>query len=362
MKDKILVSLFIITISLFTVISLWMPDRDISVWERRKLAQLPKWDPVSMMNGEYTKQLERYVSEQFPFRDAFFKIKGYVSQSLFQMKEQNGLWLHDGAIYELHPVLDEQSVDHFIKVIQEVKNRYVLSDSSYFAIIPDKSDMLEDSIPKWDREAMKIRLREQLPDFEFIDLYDVLNRDSYYASDPHWRQEALGDVVNRLADAMGLAKHGMPSEKQCHNDFYGAYYGRMAHRLPADTLCYLSDEVIDSARVYDFEQQEYRHVYEPADLAHIDAYDVFLGGAKPLLIIENEQAQNNRELVVFRDSFASSLIPLFIPYYHKITMIDLRYVSSEWIGKIDKIHFSKDNQDVLFLYSAAMINQSYTMK
>ncbi len=47
----------------------------------------------------------------------------------------------------------------------------------------------------------------------------------------------------------------------------------------------------------------------------------------PLLIIENSNASTEKELVVFRDSFGSSLIPLFTEAYKTITVVDTRYIS-----------------------------------
>lgn len=60
----------------------------------------------------------------------------------------------------------------------------------------------------------------------------------------------------------------------------------------------------------------------------MDAYDLFLTGAAAFLILENKNNLGGRELVIFRDSFASSLAPLLMEGYSKITLIDLRYLSS----------------------------------
>ena len=69
---------------------------------------------------------------------------------------------------------------------------------------------------------------------------------------------------------------------------------------------------------------------------------------------ENPNAKIEKELLLFRDSFGSSLAPLLIENYKKITLIDIRYMSSKLIGEF--IEF--DNQDVLFLYSTVVLNQN----
>ena len=43
---------------------------------------------------------------------------------------------------------------------------------------------------------------------------------------------------------------------------------------------------------------------------------------------EKIKADTEKELVIFRDSFGSSISPLLINYYSKITIIDNRYISS----------------------------------
>ena len=77
-----------------------------------------------------------------------------------------------------------------------------------------------------------------------------------------------------------------------------------------------------------------------------------------LLTIENPNADTDRELVIFRDSFGSSLAPLLVPGYAKVTLADIRYLLSSQMGK----YLTFTDQDVLFLYSAPVLNNSETLK
>ena len=85
---------------------------------------------------------------------------------------------------------------------------------------------------------------------------------------------------------------------------------------------------------------------------------MFLGGSKSLITIENPDALSDKELIIFRDSFGSSLTPLLIESYSKITVIDIRYIMSSNLGMF--VDF--DNQDVLFMYSLPVLNNSSTLK
>ena len=86
---------------------------------------------------------------------------------------------------------------------------------------------------------------------------------------------------------------------------------------------------------------------------------LFLSGANALLTIENPNAETDRELYIFRDSFGSSISPLFAEGYAKVTVIDIRYVQSAFLGNL--IDFT-EGSDVLFLYSTGMLNSSLGLR
>lgn len=89
--------------------------------------------------------------------------------------------------------------------------------------------------------------------------------------------------------------------------FYGVYCGQSALPLAPDTLRYLTSETLLGCTVYDYETDSTGPVYDLPALEGEDPYSVFLSGSKSLLTITNPSADTDRELVIFRDSFASAL-------------------------------------------------------
>ena len=85
---------------------------------------------------------------------------------------------------------------------------------------------------------------------------------------------------------------------------------------------------------------------------------MFLSGSLSLITIENEKAKTNKELVIFRDSFGSSIAPLFVEGYKKVTLVDIRYIHPDMLEK----YIEFNNQDVLFMYSTSVLNNSETIK
>ena len=90
----------------------------------------------------------------------------------------------------------------------------------------------------------------------------------------------------------------------------------------------------------------------------LDKYDIYLSGGVSLLEITNQEASTEKELIVFRDSYGSSIVPLLVPSYKKITVVDTRYISP----KLLKNYIEFSDQDVLFIYSTLLINSSGTLK
>ena len=195
---------------------------------------------------------------------------------------------------------------------------------------------------------------------EEIGIAPLLSLEDYYRTDPHWRQERLHPVAQALADAMGVSLPDT-AEESLHTlagEFCGSYWGKTAEPLAADVLSYITSPLLDGCAVYDYETDSTGGVYD-LTAAEKAPYDLFLSGSKALLRIENPAAGNDRTLIVFRDSFGSSLIPLLAESYRTITVVDIRYLASDLLERFVTFHGS---EDVLFLYSTMVLHNSKTMK
>ena len=357
-KNKVFCLLFMIFLVSFMILSIVTPDKDISTSERRKLTQKPQITLKTVFNGKYFENIDKYLVDQFPFRDNFRKFKGIISNKIFSNNFDNSVFVENGNIFELEFNLDEKSVNYIMSLINKVIDNDVKSDSIYYAIVPDKNYYLKKkNIPSLDYKKMEEILNDGLNNAQYISLFNSLQLNSYYSTDIHWKQEELGSVVDEIGKNMGFLST-MPQNKKEFNNFYGSLYSKISTNVKPDKITYLYNDVISSAKVYDYEKQKYISVYNDQNFSTIDPYNVYLGGAKPLLIIENEKCNTEKELVLFRDSFGSSIAPLLIENYRKITMIDLRYISSSLLDIVD----FNENQDILFLYSTTVINNSFTLR
>ena len=173
--------------------------------------------------------------------------------------------------------------------------------------------------------------------------------------DGGWRDNMPLDLAAAMGAALPDSRY---TEWTLDRPYYGLYYGYAALPMEPDHLTYLTSDLLDACTVYNYETGKTRPIYDLAKGAGKDPYELFLSGSVSLLTIENPNADTDRELVIFRDSFGSSLAPLLVPGYAKVTLADIRYLPSSQMGK----HLTFTDQDVLFLYSAPVLNNSETLK
>lgn len=361
MKDNtksiiITVSFFIILVLVF-FINLIVEDKDISSLERRKLEQFPKLEVKEIFNGNFTEKLEKYTSDQFVGRDLFRKIKAFVNIEILKQKDDNNMFEKDGIIYKIDYPLNENNVIKSADKINFVYDKY-LKDKNidvYYSIIPDKNYYLEDNTYlKIDYKKLEKIMKDKLSNnMKYVDIFNSLKIEDYYKTDLHWKQENLKNVVNKLQNEMNLDNTSNIDYKIIDKgNFYGSYYGQLATNIKPDKLYVLTNDTIENAKTYNYETNETSKIYKETKTS--DKYDTYLSGATPIISIENQNTNLEKELIIFRDSFSSSLAPLLLENYKKITLIDIRYISSKILDK----YIEFNNQDVLFIYSSVILNQN----
>ena len=125
-----------------------------------------------------------------------------------------------------------------------------------------------------------------------------------------------------------------------------------------EKIKYLENDTLKNCKVFDYQNNKEISVYDMEKAEGKDPYEMFLGGPLSLVTIENEKAKTDKELIIFRDSFGSSIAPLLIEGYKKITLVDIRYIHPNLLGN----YIEFNSQDVLFLYSTSVLNNSETIK
>ena len=374
-RNRILVlgmSIFFFVLSLFC----WLKKEDsFSESERRVLAKFPKVSLETVLNGKFMKEFEEYSLDQFPFRDGFRGIKAAASYGILGKKDNNDIYLAEGHLSKMEYPMQTKMLDHAAMRIEEIYKMYLKEKGSrcYFSVVPDKNLFLaeKNGYLSMDYVELVSYMRKKVNFAEYIDISQFLSVRDYYRTDTHWRQEKIVDVAEYLKAVMKNEEQKTLSAdewienkgykiKELESPFYGVYYGQAALPVKPDKLYYLENEILKQCKVtsYDTGQAKDSVIYNMEKAKGNDAYELFLSGTSALQVIENPLAEEEKELIVFRDSFGSSLVPLLVDGYSKIIVIDTRYVQSNMLGNL--VEF--DGQDVLFLYSTIILNNSMSLR
>ena len=356
------------TISLILVLAIWAsltafawlkPPAASSDAERRPLEQFPELSGESLVSGQFMKDFADYAVDQFPMRDAFRTLNAYLSYDLLGKKDNNGIYLHDGFAAKMEYPLNEASVTSAVSRFTELYEMYLTDCDVRFALVPDKGCYLAEDAGalSMDYDALYQRMADSLPWAELIDLRDSLSIESYYRTDTHWSQEAIVPAAQQIADSLGVTVPEF-TRQTLPRPFYGVYYGQAALPMEPDQLHYLTNEVLENCTVTCHDNGLESEIYDMTKLESRDLYDVFLSGGAAVLEITNPAGIEGKELIVFRDSFGSAMVPLLLNDYATVWVLDTRYVNPGMLGSF--VEFQ--NQDVLFLYSTLILNSSSALR
>ncbi len=343
---------------IFMFVVIFKSDGDISKSERRKLNKAPTFSVQKVLDKRYFPNYEKYLLDQFPFRDDLRSIKAFTNFKLLREKDNDGIFYIADNIFKIDDRLNEKQVDLAAKKINAIIENHPEANNFYYALIPDKTCFVKD-YPGLNCNALLSILKAKISAARYIDIASLMTLNDYYRTDPHWSAAKIEKVAQKICTVINGQYQPLQNPQiESLKNFYGAYYGQLALSVPAENMDYINSSSFDSVSVSSIEENKEIKVYDVANFSNIDPYDFFLGGAQPIIYIENENAKTNRELIIFRDSFGSSLAPLLVENYKKISLVDIRYISRKTADKL--LNFN--NADVLFIYSSRLYNNGGILK
>ena len=358
-QEKLVGIIFILTLFLFLIINVIVPDREKSVQENRMLATKPKFRLSCLISGDYDEKFEAYMDDQFVGRDMWRKLKVTVDR-IGGSRLENGVYIGtNGQLLEQIEVADENHLAANIKAIKSFSE----SQSKIpvrMMLVPDAANVLNHSLPSLakpeDQTQMFSMVRKDLGDsVEWIDVSTELNKHKtekiYYKTDHHWT--TLGAFYAFQAAAPSLGIEGDLSGKYVSYAVSDSFNGMLASKSGVNLgekeqidIYVPTEEDTDLIVDYVDEGKRSTSLYDSSKLKEKDQYTVFLGGNSSLLDIRTVSTSTKRLLLV-KDSFANSFIPFLTPYYREIVVVDPRYYS----GTINDLMDSYRISEVLFLYS-----------
>ena len=353
--------LFGIFILAVLIINFLVPDRGFSQKENRVLASRPAISVSQLTSGNFADGYETYVNDQFFLRDWWITLRA-TAQRILGNTEENGVFLgKNGYLMEDFTAPSQERLNRTVNAMTDFAARH--SDLPQYALIaPNAVNILSDKLPALAAatdqnpylDATATALEKA--GVTFVDVRDTLSQHKddgiYYHTDHHWTTQGAYFAYMQLAKVLGIDSSSISYDKlPVSMSFQGTLSAKSGFRASEkeemDVFLPRDDSVPSSVVNYVDEQKKTASFYDTSKLETRDKYAMFFNGNHGKVVITTP-TEENRTLLVIKDSYANSLIPFLAPYYRKIVMVDPRYFYDD----LEELMQVEEIQEVLYLYNA----------
>lgn len=346
-----------VTIStIILIFSIWFifnEKKEFSDNEFRYLQKFPELNAQDLIDGKYISNLEKYFTDHFPLRETFVSLKTQIYYS-------SGLNL----INDIYIAKDNFLINKFSKPINNDKIINIINNfkknnkelNVSILLSPTATSIYENLLPKHninysEKEAIDYYYKNL--NINTINVYDEMinqknNYQLFYKTDHHWT--SFGAYIAYQEFLKNQNKYYIPlTELEIEivsEEFLGTLYSKVfTKNQEKDKIHKINTKENDFTVKY--LTKTTNTLYEENFLKEKDKYSYFLNTNQGIIEITNNNIDNNDEILIIKDSFANSFIPLLANHYKKIHVIDLRY----YMLPISSYVQENNIKDVLLLYN-----------
>ncbi len=373
--EKLLIALFAIVMLAVPIVTIALPKQERSENENRTLAKFPqllnkdgevKWDYITVRDKpSYMDDIETYFADHLAGREVWVAAKNKMEVAVGK-QEINGVYTYNGNMLQVFKKYDSETVENSLKGISTFAERFP-DVPMYFMLAPTAQELYYSELPSY---------AEYLSQKSFIDncysnvsgvstidcMSNILSHKGeylYYRTDHHWTSLGAYYAYSAAAKALGYTAYGMEefNIETVSSDFRGTLYSKtLDNSIIPDSIDYyhlrtgepeLTMTVFDGAK-----ETVYDSLYVRSYLDVKDKYSSFTGSNQPIITIETD-VDNDKSLLLIKDSYAHSLVPFLSNHYSKITMVDMRYIN---VG-LDYFLDVEDYSQVLLTFNAVSFSE-----
>ena len=352
--------LFVAIIIVFTILDIFNKDIEFSDYENRSLAQKPKFYYSSFIEGRFFNNYDRYVNDQFVFRDKWINIKSFTENILGKNENNNIIYGKEDFLFDKFQDIDEDNLNKNINTIKDFVSKY--NNSFNLMIIPESFSIYEELLPYGvnlvDEKAYISSIYDEFKDNENVQSIDIINslnenKDSYiyYKTDHHWTSYGAYLAYIEYCNLNNLSSISIDdlNESSVHN-FYGTYFSKSKKfDAMADTINYYNIENI----ITYIDGKEVENINDDSKWESSDKYSAFLRGNNALTLIKNNNVENDSKVLIIKDSYANSFAQFIINNYNETYIVDLRSFPTNF----NEFFESRKFDNVLIMYSLKNLSE-----
>lgn len=197
-----------------------------------------------------------------------------------------------------------------------------------------------------------------------IDAYSYIEKAKdqylYFKTDHHWTALGAYQAYKAFCKEKGWKPEKLDSfEKKRFEPFLGTAYDQL--RLPEMEAnpdyvdAYIPHATNDM--VYWDENGnkiDYNVIADVSDWSASSGYYCFIGGDKPLSIIQNPKKKKGKSVLLVKESYGNSFAPFLVDHYKTVYIADFRYTN------INIVDYCKENKidDVIFENNMSIIGST----
>ena len=324
--------LLIVTfVAAFSLADILTPDGIYSESENRYLQKMPRATMQSVINGEFSSSYETYISDQFLLREGWITMKSASETMLLKTENNDIVYGRNGYMFPKFSKFNNRVLQNNLASIDKFAAE--MKAPVAVMILPSKYHPLIDEVPAGFPFVNQNYYITEINGYlstnaDIVNAKDILTINSqryiYYRTDHHWTNYGAWLAYCQLASVAGFTPFEYESRHMLTVDrFYGTNYSK----------CHKIGTKADSITYYDFgiqsliaDDEEYDSLYSLEQFGKRDKYAAFIQGNNGLTIIESEYSDEKLgSILIIKDSFANSLIPLLTEHYNKLYVIDPRF-------------------------------------
>ncbi len=274
--------------------------------ENKELARLPDIKKNGKWNINFLQELGNYFEDHFAFRQELVSADAEIQSKVFKVSNVDTVvvgsdgWLYYSSTvddYLRKNVLSERcikNIAHNLSLVQQ----YVQDKGAkfIFTVAPNKNSLYGENMPFYlQKKAGNIKNIDMLENeiekynISYVDLFALFegyDEELYLKRDSHWNQKGAVFVYNALLDRLNIEHDSYTdTDVRCLNQEYGDL-NKMLYPLtakPEQNYFYQKEDVFS---------------YKTDTKSVEDAW------------IETQNSQGTSSLLMFRDSFGNTLLPL----------------------------------------------------
>ena len=330
---------------------------DFSLNENRELVSFPEFSVTALTDGTYGKQLNQYITDHFFGREKWVSVQADINSYMGE-KIMNGVYMDSKGLLDAE-VSSRKISRKNIEAVNKFFGNYI--GTAYFTAVPTTSGIYGDRLPEYlmtNPEKNQIDfLYDNLTDgIRTIDTYNILRmlNDNYicYRNDTRLTSYGAYYVYKTVIQKLGFrpSSYDKYTIKHITSDFRGNLYNRCLYNGTEpdilDIYTYSGGAEVTSCTAYCNNGMTYRKTLNDEKfLESGDMYRMYLGNEEPFIRIKTS-VNNEKKLLLIKDSYADCFIQFLIQHYSEIAV-----VSPEHMEKPLSSFINPDNyEQTLFLF------------